>query len=65
MRNKVTLCLNNIKIRNKLIITYLIVAIATVSIVCIYLTNRMNSIIVNKAITEAEKNVGIIEYRMK
>lgn len=65
MRNRVTLYFDNVKIRNKLIATYLIVAIATVSIVCIYLTNRMNTIIVNRAITEAEKNIDIMEYRMK
>lgn len=65
MKNVWLLCLDNIKIRNKLIITYLIVAIATVSIVCIYLTNRMNTIIVNKAMNEAQKDVDIMEYRMK
>lgn len=65
MRNKIVLWLTNLKIRNKLIVTYLIVAIATVSIVCIYLTNRMNTIIVNKSVIEAEKNVDVMEYRMK
>ena len=63
MLNKVKRIFNNIKIRNKLIITYLIVAITTISIVSIYLTKKINVVVVNDAIAEAEKNVDIMEQR--
>lgn len=63
--NIICLFFNNIKIRNKLIITYLIVAVSTVSIVCIYLTKRMNEIVVNRAISGAEENVNVMQYRLE
>lgn len=63
--DKIIYRFNNIKIRNKLIITYLIVAISTVSIVCVYLTNKMNEIVVNMAISEAEENMKIMQYRLE
>lgn len=63
--DKIAILFNNIKIRNKLIITYLIVAISTVSIVCIYLTKKINEIVVNRAIYEAEQNVKVMQYRFE
>lgn len=63
MKNRVISFLNSLKIRNKLIITYLIVAVTTVSIVCIYLTKKMNTVVVNDAIVKAAKNVDIMEQR--
>lgn len=63
MKYKIINVINNIKIKNKLILTYLIVTIATVSIVGTYLTTQMTSIVVNRAIDEAENNSNIIQHR--
>jgi len=57
--------INNLKIRNKLILTYLIVTITTVSIVGTYLTTQMTTIVVNRAVDEAENNSKIIEHRLE
>lgn len=57
--------INDMKIRNKLIFTYLIVAITTVSIAGVYLTNKMTDIVVNKSITEAYTNVESMKNRME
>lgn len=65
MREKVKLFINSIKIRNKLILAYLIVVIVTVSLVSIYLTVRMNQIVVNKSIADAENNVNTMQYRLE
>lgn len=65
LRDKIRLFINNIKIENKLIITYLIVAIATVSIVATYLTVEMNSTVITNAITEGENNVSTMHYRIE
>ncbi|NOW06630.1 cache domain-containing sensor histidine kinase [Clostridium beijerinckii] len=65
MKDKIKLFINSIKIRNKLILAYLIVVIITVSLVSIYLTVRMNEIVVNKSITDAENNVNTMQYRLE
>lgn len=57
--------INNLKIKNKLILTYLIVAIITVSVVGIYLTTRMTEIVINRAINEAENNANTMQYRLE
>lgn len=57
--------INNLKIKNKLILTYLIVTIATVSIVGTYLTTQMTTIVVNRAVDEAENNTKIIQHRLE
>ncbi|OOM82461.1 sensor histidine kinase YpdA [Clostridium puniceum] len=57
--------INNVKIRNKLILTYLIVTIATVSIVGTYLTTQMTTIVVNRAVDEAENNSKTIQHRLE
>ena len=56
---------NNMKIKNKLMITYLTVVIATVSIVGIYLTNRITDVLTNNAITQAENNAETMKYRFE
>jgi len=65
MKEKIKLFVNSIKIRNKLILAYLIVVIITVSLVSIYLTVRMNQIVVNKSIADAENNVNTMQYRLE
>jgi two-component system sensor histidine kinase YesM len=65
MKNRVVKIFNNIKIRNKLIITYLIVAIATVSIVSVYLTIKMNDVVSNNATENAENNVNTMKYQLE
>jgi two-component system, sensor histidine kinase YesM len=57
--------INNLKIRNKLILTYLIVTISTVSIVGTYLTTQMTTIVVNRAVEESENNSKIIQHRLE
>lgn len=57
--------INNLKIRNKLILTYLIVTILTVSIVGTYLTTQMTTIVVNRAVEESENNSKIIQHRLE
>lgn len=57
--------INNLKIRNKLILTYLIVTILTVSIVGTYLTTQMTTIVVNRAVEESENNSRIIQHRLE
>jgi two-component system sensor histidine kinase YesM len=56
---------NNIKIRNKLILTYLIVAIATVSVVGVYSTKKMTDIVINRAINEAQTNADTMQHRLE
>ncbi len=56
---------NNIKIRNKLILTYLIVAIATVSVVGIYSTRKMTDIVIDRAINEARTNADTMQHRLE
>lgn len=56
---------NNLKIKNKLVLTYLIVAITTVSVVGIYLTTRMTEIVITKSISEAENNANTMQYRLE
>ena len=65
MKYKIKNLINNIKIKNKLILTYLIVTIATVSIVGTYLTTQMTNIVVNRAIYEAENNSNIMQHRLE
>lgn len=65
MRYKFSMLINNMKIKNKLILTYLIVAITTVSVVGIYLTNKMTNIVINKSITEAESNAKSMQNRVE
>ena len=48
--------INNMKIRTKLIISYLSIVIVTVLIVGVYLTSRMNNIVVENAIKEGRYN---------
>ncbi|WP_160683344.1 sensor histidine kinase [Clostridium sp. C2-6-12] len=57
--------INNLKIKNKLILTYLIVTVLTVSIVGTYLTTQMTTIVVNRAVDEAENNTKIIQHRLE
>lgn len=64
MHNKIKTFSSNVKIKNKLILSYLFVAIATVTIVSMYLTVRMNDIVVNNAITEGENNANTMQYRV-
>jgi two-component system sensor histidine kinase YesM len=65
MKYKIKSLINNLKIKNKLILTYLIVTIATVSIVGTYLTTQMTTIVVNRAVGEAENNTKIIQHRLE
>lgn len=65
MKHKMKSLINNIKIKNKLILTYLIVTIATVSIVGTYLTTKMTTIVVNRAIDEAENSSKIMQRRLE
>lgn len=65
MKEKIELFFNNIKIKNKLILSYLIVAFATVSIVSTYLTVRMNKIVVDKSINDAASHVNTMRYNLE
>lgn len=65
MINKMRNIINNLKIKNKLVVTYLIVAITTVSVVGIYLTTRMTDIVINKSISQAENNANTMQYRLE
>lgn len=65
MKYKIKNVINNIKIKNKLILTYLIVTIATVAIVGTYLTTQMTNIVVSRAIDESENNSKIIQHRLE
>ncbi|MDR3593718.1 sensor histidine kinase [Clostridium sp.] len=65
MKNKIRVICNNIKIKNKLILTYLIVTIATASIVGTYLTTQMTDVIVNRAIENSENNSNTIQNRLE
>lgn len=65
MREKLIKILNNMNIKNKLILTYLIVAITTVSVVGSYLTNKITEVVVNQAISEAENNANTMQYRVE
>jgi len=62
---KIKNLINNLKIRNKLILTYLIVTILTVSIVGTYLTTQMTTIVVNRAVEQSENNSKIIQHRLE
>ena len=57
--------INNMKIRTKLIISYLSIVIVTVLIVGVYLTSRMNNIVVENAIKEGRYNNNSIKSRME
>ncbi|MDS0527818.1 sensor histidine kinase [Clostridium sp. SHJSY1] len=65
MKNKIKTIVNNINIRNKLILTYLIVAIATVSVVGIYSSMKMTQIVINRAINEAKTNADTMQHRLE
>lgn len=53
------------KIRTKLVVSYLSIVIITVLIVGIYLTSRMNSIVVENAIKEGRNNNNSVKSRME
>ena len=57
--------INNMKIRTKLIISYLSIVIVTVLIVGVYLTSRMNNIVVENAIKEGRYNNNSVKSRME
>ena len=57
--------MNNIKIRTKLIISYLSIVIVTVLIVGVYLISRMNNIVVENAIKEGRYNNNSVKSRME
>ena len=57
--------INNMKIRSKLIISYLLIVIVTVVIIGGYLTSRMNNIVVQKEISEGRYNNKTIKRRME
>ncbi|AGF54089.1 two-component system sensor histidine kinase YesM [Clostridium saccharoperbutylacetonicum] len=65
MKKNIRIIINNIKIKNKLIYTYLIVTIATALIVGTYLTTQMTNVIVNRAIENAENNSDTIRNRLE
>lgn len=62
--NKLLLVFNNMKIRNKLIFTYIIVVLIPVWIVGIYLTNSMRGMVIGRAIEEANINTSRTEQRL-
>lgn len=57
--------INNMKIRTKLIVSYLSIVIFTVLIVGVCLTSRMNNIVVENAIKEGRYNNNSIKSRME
>ena len=57
--------INNMKIRTKLIISYLSIVIVTVLIVGVYLISRMNNIVVENAIKEGRYNNKSVKSRME
>ena len=57
--------INNMKIRSKFIISYLLIVIVTVVIIGGYLTSRMNNIVVQNAISEGRYNNKTIKSRME
>ena len=57
--------INNMKIRTKLIISYLSIVIVTVLIVGVYLTSRMNNIVVENAVKEGRYNNNSVKSRME
>ena len=57
--------INNMKIRTKLIISYLSIVIVTVLIVGVYLISRMNNIVVENAIKEVRYNNNSVKSRME
>lgn len=57
--------INNMKIRTKLIISYLSIVIGTVLIVGVYLISRMNNIVVENAIKEGRYNNNSVKSRME
>ena len=58
--------INNMKIRTKLIISYLSIVIVTVLIVGVYLTSRMNNIVVENAMKEGRRyNNNSVKSRME
>lgn len=65
MKNIIKEISNNLKIRNKLILTYLIVAIATVSIIGIYSANKMQKIVINKDIEQTKSSLDIMENTLQ
>ncbi len=65
MKNLVEEVSNNFKIRNKLILTYLIVAIITVSVIAIYSDSKMKEIVINRDIAESKSDVDIMQNRLE
>lgn len=65
MKKRIKAIVNNINIRNKLILTYLIVAVATVSVVGIYSSIKMTQIVINRAINEAKTNADTMQHRLE
>ena len=57
--------INNMKIRTKLIISYLSIVIVTVLIVGVYLISRMNHIVVENAVREGRYNNNSVKSRME
>ena len=57
--------INNMKIRTKLIISYLSIVIVTVLIVGVYLTSGMNNIVVENAVKEGRYNNNSVKSRME
>jgi two-component system, sensor histidine kinase YesM len=56
--------INNLKIRRKLIFSYVIVVLLPVLIVGIYLTSGMRKMVMDKAVNEAYTNADRIQYRL-
>lgn len=65
MKNLVEEISNDFKIRNKLILTYLIVAIITVSVIAIYSDSKMKEIVINRDIAESKSDVDIMQNRLE
>lgn len=57
--------INNMKIRSKLIISYLLIVIVTIVIVGGYLTKKMNNIVIENAINEGRYNNNSIKERLE
>lgn len=57
--------INNMKIRSKLIISYLLIVIVTVVIIGGYLTSRMNNIVVQNAISEGDIIIKLLKVEWR
>lgn len=64
MKKIINKIVNSISINTKLILTYIIVAIITVSVIGVYSAKKMKEIVINKSVNEARTNVNIMQYRM-